>query len=77
VTVSPARTRSKEPDKLCAEAVDLARAALVEVVGPDQAGEHLEVLAEGERTVTHLFACEDPAYAGWRWAVTVGRAPRS
>jgi hypothetical protein len=40
-------------------------------------GEHLEVIAEGERVVTHLFACEDPAYAGWRWAVTVGRAPRS
>ena len=77
MTVSPARTRSKEPDKVCAEAVDLARAAVVEIVGPDQVGEHLEVLAEGERTVTHLFACEDPAYAGWRWAVTVGRAPRS
>ena len=27
--------------------------------------------------VTHLFACLDPAYAGWRWAVTVARAPRS
>ena len=35
------------------------------------------MLAEGERVVTHLFACEDPAYAGWRWAVTVARAPRS
>jgi hypothetical protein len=77
VTVSPTRTRTKEPDQLCAEAVDLARAAAVATVGPDYVGEHLEVLAEGERLVTHLFACEDPAYAGWRWAVTVGRAPRS
>jgi hypothetical protein len=75
--VSSARTRTKEPDQVCAEAVDLARAAVAEIVGPDQVGEHLEVLAEGERIVTHLFACEDPAYAGWRWAVTVGRAPRS
>jgi hypothetical protein len=77
VTVSSTRTRTKEPDQACAEAVDLARAAVAEIVGPDQVGEHLEVIAEGERIVTHLFACEDPAYAGWRWAVTVGRAPRS
>ena len=33
--------------------------------------------AEGERIVTHLFDCADPAYTGWRWAVTVARAPRS
>jgi hypothetical protein len=77
VTVSSIRTRTKEPDQACAEAVDLARAAVAEIVGSDQVGEHLEVIAEGERIVTHLFACEDPAYAGWRWAVTVGRAPRS
>jgi hypothetical protein len=77
VTVSSTRTRTKEPDQACAEAVDLARAAVVATVGPDQVGEHLDVLAEGERVVTHLFACEDPAYAGWRWAVTVSRAPRS
>ena len=77
MTVSSARTRSKEPDQACAEAVDLARAAVVAIVAPDRVGEHLEVLAEGERAVTHLFECEDPAYAGWRWAVTVGRAPRS
>ena len=25
----------------------------------------------------HLFGCADRAYAGWRWAVTVTRAPRS
>ena len=77
MTVSSTRTRSKEPDQTCAEAVDLARAAVVAIVGPDRVGEHLEVLAEGERTVTQLFDCQDPAYAGWRWAVTVGRAPRS
>jgi hypothetical protein len=77
VTVSPTRTRTKEPDQVCAEAVDLARAAVTALVEPGRVGEHLEVLAEGERLVTHLFACEDPAYAGWRWAVTVGRAPRS
>ena len=77
MTVTAARTRTREPDQACAEAVDLARAAVVAIVGPDQVGRHLEVIAEGERVVTHLFASEDPAYAGWRWAVTVVRAPRS
>jgi hypothetical protein len=75
--VSSVRTRTREPDQACAEAVDLARDAVVAVVGPDRVGEHLEVQAEGERIVTHLFACEDPAYVGWRWAVTVVRAPRA
>jgi hypothetical protein len=75
--VSPTRTRSREPDQVCAEATDLARAAVVAVVGPDAVGEHLDAQAEGERIVTHLFSCEDPAYSGWRWAVTVVRAPRT
>jgi hypothetical protein len=77
VIVSSPRTRSKEPDQAAAEAVDLAQAAAVAVAGPDRVGEHLGVQAEGERVVTHLFDCLDPAYAGWQWAVTVARAPRS
>ena len=40
-------------------------------------GEHLGAHADGERLVTHDFACLDPAYRGWRWAVTVTRASRS
>jgi Protein of unknown function (DUF3027) len=75
--VSPVRTRTREPDQACAEAVDLARAAVVAVVGPEVVGEHLGVEAEGERVVTHLFDSLDPAYPGWSWAVAVTRAPRS
>ena len=75
--MSSARSRTREPDQACAEAVDLARAAVTDVVGAGLVGEHLEAQAEGERIVTHLFACEDPAYSGWRWAVTVVRAPRA
>jgi hypothetical protein len=75
--VSPTRTRTREPDQACAEAIDLARDAVVAVVGPGQVGDHLGVQAEGERIATHLFDCADPAYTGWRWAVTVTRAPRS
>jgi hypothetical protein len=77
--VSTTRTRTKEPDQACAEAVGLARAALIAApgVGADVVGAHLGVEAIGDRVVTHLFECLDPAYAGWRWTVTVARAPRS
>ena len=75
--MSPTRTRTREPDQACAEAVDLARDAVVAVVGAAEVGDHLGVQAEGERIVTHLFECADPAYAGWRWGVTVVRAPRA
>ena len=65
------------PDPRCAEAVELARAAAVEVAGTT-VGDHLAVEAEpeagGGHVVTHSFATTDPAYVGWRWAVTVARA---
>ena len=65
------------PDRRCAEAVELARAAAVEVAGTT-VGDHLAVEAEPEagsgHVVTHSFAATDPAYVGWRWAVTVARA---
>ena len=61
-------------DQLCAAAVDLARAVAVEVAGPAVVGEHLGVEADDERVVTHSFATTEPAYVGWRWAVTVARA---
>jgi hypothetical protein len=65
-------TRSKL-DQVCADAVDLARAAVTE----DEPGDHLEAVPESERLVTHLFDCRMPGYGGWRWAVTVTRIPRS
>ena len=71
------RTRAVVLDEACAQAVDLARTAAVEAAGPDQLGEHVGVQADGERVVTHLFEALDPAYVGWRWAVTVSRASRS
>lgn len=69
--------RSRTPDRLCAEAVDVAFAATEEAAGPDSVGEHLGVRAEGDRVVTHLFACEEPAYRGWQWATTLTRASRA
>jgi Protein of unknown function (DUF3027) len=77
VSITRTRTRTREPDQACAEAVDLARDALAAVVGAGRVGDHVGVQAEAERVVTHLFDCADPAYVGWRWAVTVARAPRA
>lgn len=69
---------SSAPDPAAAAAVDLARAAAVEEAGdPARVGEHLGVLAEGERVVLHRFACTDPAYRGWYWAVELARASRA
>ncbi|MET9427364.1 DUF3027 domain-containing protein [Streptomyces sp. NPDC003036] len=80
--MSAATTRSRTartpaPDRLCAEAVDLAREAAEEVAAPGVVGEHAGVVAEGDRVVTHFFASHEPGYRGWRWAVTVARASRA
>jgi hypothetical protein len=69
--------RTREPDEVCAQAVALARAAVEDVVGAGNVGAHVGVEAEQDRVVTHLFDCLNPAYRGWRWAVTVARASRS
>lgn len=69
-------SRTTRPDALCAEAVELARAAAEEVAGPGELGEYQGHDAEAERVVTHYFACTHGGYAGWRWAVTVARASR-
>ncbi|HEX6968808.1 MAG TPA: DUF3027 domain-containing protein [Micromonosporaceae bacterium] len=71
-----AAARSTRRDHICAAAVDVARAGITEVE-PDAVGEHLSAIAEGDRVVTHFFECLLPGYRGWRWAVTVSRAPRS
>ncbi len=75
--MSPTTTRHAEPDQACAEAVDLARQAAEEDAGPSQVGEHVGIEVQGDRVLTHLFNCLNPAYVGWRWAVTVARASRS
>ncbi|MBX7549653.1 DUF3027 domain-containing protein [Streptomyces sp. NPDC004232] len=75
--MSAATTRSRTPDRLCAEAVDLARAAAEEAAAPGVVGEHTGLVSEGDRVVTHFFECKELGYRGWRWAVTVARASRA
>ena len=65
------------PDQICAAAVELARNAAVMEGGADRVGEHIGVLAEADRVVTHTFACTATGYRGWVWSVTLARASRS
>ncbi len=75
--MTPTTLRRTAADPVLAGAVDLARAAAVEVAArPEHVGEHLGADLEAERLVTHRFASTDPAYRGWQWAVTVTRVPR-
>ncbi len=75
--MSPTSTRRPAADAVLAGALDEARAAAAEVAArPEHVGEHLGVDLEDERLATHRFACADPAYRGWHWAVTLARVPR-
>jgi hypothetical protein len=69
-------TKTPKLDSVGAEAVDAARAALVDLVPDGDVGEHLGCEAESGKVVTHLFECRKLGYRGWRWSVTVARAPR-
>jgi hypothetical protein len=65
---------------LTAAAVDAARATLVEQVGSNVVGEHVDAVRESSSVeagdvVTHYFACTQTGYPGWRWAVTVAHVP--
>ena len=65
------------PDPICAAAVDLALAAVIEDGGPEAVAVHLGVEAQDDRLVAHRFSCTLSGYHGWEWRVTVTRAPRS
>ena len=71
-TADPSDQRTADPVAL--EAVEAARAALVEEVGADMVGDHLSAQTEDDGVVTHTFACTQHGYPGWLWAVTVVHA---
>jgi hypothetical protein len=62
-------------DDVALGAVEAARAALVEQVGADVVGDHVEAAPEdapgSAGVVTHYFTATQGGYPGWRWAVTV------
>lgn len=63
-------------DPTLAASVELARAAAEEIAEPGAVGEHVGCVMEAEHLATHYFTCEHTAYRGWRWSVSVARAPR-
>jgi hypothetical protein len=69
-------TKTPKLDSVGAEAVDAAREAVLDLVPAEDVGEHLGHEAEGPKVVTHFFDCLRKGYRGWRWSVTVVRAPR-
>ena len=71
------RSRTSAPDAALLAALEVAHTAAADVGEPGSVGEHLGADAEGERVVTHYFGCLSTGYRGWRWAVTLARAPRS
>ncbi len=64
-------------DEITKAATDLALEAAQEEAGDFGVGEHLGCIAEGNRVITHQFACTHPGYPGWYWAVTLVRAARA
>lgn len=69
--------KTPKVDPALAEAVELAREAAQEAAQVFGVGEHLGLAAEGDRVVTHFFACPHPGYPGWKWSVTLVRASRA
>ena len=65
------------PDATLRDAVEVARAAALDVAEAGAVGEHLGMEMVEDRLATHYFASDSRAYRGWRWAVSVARVPRS
>ncbi len=74
---TPTKQRAPRPDAALMEAVGTAREGLFGVAAAGSVGEHIGAVSVGERLVTHHFECLLRGYVGWRWEVTVARAPRS
>ena len=58
-------------------AQEKARAALEGIARPADIGEFAGAEMEAERVARLHFASQLPGYVGWRWVVTVARAPRA
>ncbi|MCH1868942.1 DUF3027 domain-containing protein [Nocardioides sp. CFH 31398] len=74
--VTAPRQRRARADAALVAAVELAREAVVAQTEGDDVGEHQGHVVEGERLLTHRFACTRRGYGGWHWEVTLARAPR-
>ncbi|WP_404289294.1 DUF3027 domain-containing protein [Glutamicibacter arilaitensis] len=69
--------RKPKLDTTLAEAVDVARNAIIEIAAETEIGEYLGATPEGERLVTHRFVSQKSGYWGWTWFATLARVPRA
>ncbi|MDO5081644.1 DUF3027 domain-containing protein [Buchananella hordeovulneris] len=67
---------TKRKDPVLSGALDFARQAALQLAPASDIGDHVGVVVEADRLVTHRFACLKPGYVGWNWAVTLARVPR-
>lgn len=74
---STARSARVKSDAVLEGAAEAARAALLEATHGEGVGEHQGFTIDAERLGTHWFEATLPGYAGWRWGVSVARAPRA
>lgn len=68
--------RASARDAVLAEAIDVARAAVLEGGEVEQIGEYLGYTQDDVRLGSHRFACAAPGYRGWQWTVVVARVAR-
>lgn len=64
-------------DEVLVAAVTVAREALEEITPAWTIGSPAGYSVEGERVISHRFACELPGYPGWNWTVTLARVDES
>ena len=64
-------------DEVLLGAVDVARAALIEITPAATIGAPVGHLVEGERVLSLLFENRMPGYPGWFWTVSLSREPDS
>jgi hypothetical protein len=60
-------------DEVLLAAVDVARAALLEVTPSSSIGEPMGHIVEDDHVLSLLFATTLPGYPGWNWTVTLAR----
>lgn len=60
-------------DETLLAAVDLARAALLEITPADTIGEPVGHIVEDEHVLSLLFDCTMTGYPGWHWTVSLSR----
>src|SRR5699024_7928196 len=79
VTFGPPRSVERKPrmDATLAEATGVARSAILDSVDAAEIGDHIGLVADDARVVTHRFAAKVRGYDSWAFFATLARATRS